>query len=95
MKTITIAETETINLIGAFADFKGMLVDYIVNNDVDLDLALTGCTICKLDEIHKALFMMYLYKCWNAYVNGIINGDYTYVDYTPMIYRAWINHMAQ
>ena len=93
-KVASVTVTDPICLKGAFSDYKGMLVDYICKGDADLDLALTGCAICKLDEIHRQLFMVYILEYWNAYTMDIINGTYRFINYTSMVYQSFIEHMA-
>lgn len=93
MEIVTVKETE-INLINTFADYKGMLLAHWKNHDATLEMSLCVAQITKLDEIHRALFMMYILKYWHEYTMDIINGNYKYIYYTTMVYKSWLEHMA-
>lgn len=95
MNTVVIKKETEINVYGAFLDFKGMVVNYIENHNADLDFALFGCWICKMDRIHQTLFMMYILEYWNAYAMDIINGEYKYVNLTDMVRLSYLEHMAR
>lgn len=100
--TITTNIYNPINLLGTFMDYKGMLMSFMRKIDLDcsvskldLNLLITGCEICRLDEAHQVLFIMYILEYWNAYAMDIINGNYKHINCTSMIYNSWIKHMAE
>ena len=81
--------------LGLFADYKGMLVNYVATGKADLNLAIVTAKICHLDEAHKALFIMYISQYWEEYTFDTINGNYRYVKLTEIVYNAWLRHMAE
>ena len=87
--------TEIVNAYGAFLDFKGSVANYIRNYNADLEFALFGYWICKMDKIHQTLFMMYILEYWNGYAMDIIDQKYKYVNLTEMVRLAYLEHMAR
>ena len=79
-----------------YADFKGLLVKYANANGttLDLDILHAAIKITMLDEIHRILFMIYILEYWYAYAMDIINGKYAYINYTPMVWDSFREHLA-
>lgn len=89
-------KVEVYNLENTFNDFKDMLVSYANANGkkLDLDILRTALKITMFDKIHSVLFMGYILEYWYAYTIDVINGKYTYINFTPMVYDSFLEHMA-
>ena len=78
-----------------FRDFRGMLVTKANDITMHINSIHAVCKIESLDKIHAILFAQYIYTYWNAYTMDIINGEYSYIHMTSMVWESFKEHMEK
>ena len=93
MRDMNAAEITQLN--GMFMDFEEKAIEYASKIDADKDTCFTLGIICAMNKIERVSFMEYIKEYWNAYTMDIINGDYCYIKFTPMVYLAWEDYETE
>lgn len=86
---------EITHLNGMFMDFIEMAMEYVSKPNADLDACFTIGVIQAMNKLERVSFMEYIKEYWNAYTMDIINGDYCYIKFTPMVYQAWEDYETE
>lgn len=83
---------ETTCLHELYLEFKGKSINYAKQPKANGEVCLYFGMICGMSKSESISFMEYILDDWNAYAFDIINGKYKYINFTEMVYNAWVEH---